>query len=149
MGNPLQGHTQSVNSDAFSPDGIDTVQAWDTPTGGQAGSALKEHTISRTLSPIHFSSSTAHALCDAQSLFVDMSNVNEHCRDLIYLQNDGWIVGPNGRLLLWVPPSYHQSFHYTPWTYLVIPRGIPELDLSKMAHGPTWYKCYTPFPNDN
>ena len=88
-------------------------------------------------------------LTDAQSLFVDMSNVNADYRDLIHLQNDGWIVGPKGKLLLWVPPSYHKLFLYTPWTHLVIPRGSPELDLSKMAHGPAWHRCYTLVSKDN
>ena len=104
------------------------------------GNALTEQTstsfLSYTLSPIHFSSSVAHALQDAWSLFNDISNVKGDCQDLVHLQDDGWIVGPNGKLLLWVPPSYHKIFLYTPWTHLVIPRGSPELDLSKMAHGP-------------
>jgi len=160
VGNPLQGHTSSVNSVAFSPDGRHivsgswdkTIQLLDAQTGGNVGNTLIEQTtnsLSSTLPPIHFSSSAAHALHDAQSLFINMSNVNGDCRDLIHLQNDGWIVGPNGKLLLWVPPSYHKLFHYTPWTQLVIPSGSPELDLSKMAHGPAWHRCYTPVPEDN
>ena len=162
VGNPLgfQGYTDSVNSVAFSPNGRHIVsgswdkaiQLWDAQTGGNVGNTLKEQTtnsLSSTLSPIHFSSSAAHALHDAQSLFINMSNVNVDYRDLIHLQNDGWIVGPNGKLLLWVPSSYHKLFFYTPWTHLVIPRGIPELDLSKMAHGPAWHRCYTPVPEDN
>ncbi|KAL4065874.1 hypothetical protein J3A83DRAFT_4059541, partial [Scleroderma citrinum] len=60
----------------------------------------------------------------------------------VHLQKDGWIVGPNGRLFLWVLPSYHSSGFYAPWNSRVFPRGIPELDLSKMAHGSTWHKCY-------
>ena len=160
VGIPCQGHTDAVLSVAFSPDGRhivsgskdNTIRFWDAQPSGQVGNALKDQTIifpSSTLPPIHFSSSTVHALYDAQSLFVDMSNVNGDCRGLIHLQSDGWIVGPIGKLLLWVPPSYHKLFHYTPWTHLVIPRGSPELDLSKMAHGPAWHRCYTPVPKDD
>ena len=96
---------------------------------------------------ICFSSSTEHALHNAQSLFPDLSDMMEDCRDLVYLPDDGWkgwIVGPNKKLLLHIPFSHPLSFHYTPWTRLVIPRGIPELDLSRMAHGSDWYKCYSP-----
>ena len=158
MGNPLQGHTDLVSSVAFSPDGshiivsggFDPIHACNTQTSGQVGNALKEQTsISMIHPPICFSSSVAHALHDAQSLFGDMSNVNGDCWDLIHLQHDGWIVGPNRKLLLWVPPSYNNMPLYTPWTHLIIPRGSPELDLSKMAHGPAWHECYTPDPKDN
>ena len=158
VGNPLQGHTDLVSSVAFSPDGshiivsggFDPIHACNTQTSGQVGNALKEQTsISMIHPPICFSSSVAHALHDAQSLFGDMSNVNGDCWDLIHLQHDGWIVGPNRKLLLWVPPSYNNMPLYTPWTHLIIPRGSPELDLSKMAHGPAWHECYTPDPKDN
>ncbi|KIM54863.1 hypothetical protein SCLCIDRAFT_1221589, partial [Scleroderma citrinum Foug A] len=105
--------------------------------------------LSSTLPLIHFSSLAVHALHNAQSLFVGISNaISRDYRDLIHLQNDGWIVGPNGRLLLWVPPSYKAPL-YTPWTHLIIPRGTLELDLSKMAHGPSWHQCYTTVPKYN
>ena len=148
---PFQGHTDEIMSVAFSPDGRhivscsmdNIIRLWDAQMGGQV-----ENSLSSTLSPIHLSSSAAHALQNAQSLFVDMSNIHRHSQDLIHLQDDGWIVGPKRQLLLWVPPSYHK-FLYTPWTHLVLPRGYPELDLSKMAHGPAWNKCYTPVPKNN
>ena len=54
MGNPLQGHTDLVNSVAFSPDGrhivsgsLDqTIQVWDAQTGGQVGNPFQGHTES-------------------------------------------------------------------------------------------------------
>ncbi|KAG1791489.1 uncharacterized protein BJ212DRAFT_1374002, partial [Suillus subaureus] len=49
-------------------------------------------------------------------------------------------MGPNHQLLFWVPPASRRPF-YTPWTSLVIPRGHPELDLSRMAHGTHWSSC--------
>ena len=159
VGNPLHGHTSFVKSVAFSPDGRhimsvsddSIIRLWNAwQIGGQVGIVIKEQTInslSSTFSPNHFSSSATHALHSAQSLFVTMSNTYWDHQNF-HLQNDGWIVSPHRQLLLWVPPSYHK-FLYTPGTHLIIPRGTPELDLSTMAHGPTWHKCYTPAPKDN
>jgi len=150
VGNPLQGHTLSVLSVAFSPDGrhivsgsLDTtIRLWNWAQTSGYEQTLSSKSV--TTSPIYFSSSVAHALQNAQSLFVDTSNLKGDWRDIVQLQADGWIVGPNGQLLLWVPPSYHLLSFYSPWTRMVIPKGIPELDLSNMVHGTAWYECYSP-----
>ena len=156
VGNSLQGHTQAVKSVSFSPDGRhivsgsydSTIRVWDAQTCVQLchppHESPTEHTMS--VSSIHFSSSSAHALQDPQGNFVDVSIIGEDCRNLVYLEDDGWIVGPNRRLLLWVPPQYKSFYFYTPWANMIIPRGGPELDLSKMVHGPTWHKCYKSVP---
>ena len=148
VGNPLQGHTSLVLSVAFSQDGRHivsgsddrTIRVWDAQTGNNAGQRTK-------FTSVKFSSSAAHALHDAQYLFVDTSEATEgDNKDLVHLQADGWIVGPKGKLLLWVPPAYHSFYFYAPCTNLVLPRGGPELDLSQMAHGLTWHQCYTSVP---
>ena len=150
VGNPLCGHTMPITSVAFSPDGRHIVSGSHDKTihilEVQTHSIMERSFQNETVKfpPIHFSSSTEHALHNAQNLFLDLSNVIKDCRDQVYLRDDGWIVGPNQKLLLWIPFSYHSSFHYTPWTQLVIPRGVPELDLSRMTHGPAWYRCYLP-----
>ncbi|KIK40272.1 hypothetical protein CY34DRAFT_87666, partial [Suillus luteus UH-Slu-Lm8-n1] len=48
--------------------------------------------------------------------------------------SDGWVMGPDRRLLFWVPPASRNPFH-NPLTAFVLPRGGPELDLSRMARG--------------
>ncbi|KAG1790743.1 uncharacterized protein BJ212DRAFT_1420209, partial [Suillus subaureus] len=54
------------------------------------------------------------------------------------LMDGSW--DPNHQLLFWVPPASRHAF-YTPWTILVIPKGYPELDLRRMAHGTQWSNC--------
>ena len=155
VGNSLEGHTHFVTV-AFSPDGRhivsgsndSTIQVSDAQTGVQLGYPLQESSTDHVMSvsTIHFTSSFAHALQDSQGSFVDVSIIDQDCRNLVRLEDDGWIVGPNRRLLLWVPPQYRSFYFYTPWTSMIIPRGSPELDLSKMVHGATWHECYTSVP---
>ena len=154
VGNIPQEHPQSlVNLGAVPPDGKHTVSSsdenvictWDEKGSSQMAS-FQEHAYFQAVSTtplIYFSSAVAHALQNPQSLFFD-TNLRGDWRDFIQLQKDGWIVGPNGKLLLWVPPSYHTKLGlYFSWTGF-IPRGIPKLDLSKMVHGTDWHECYLP-----
>ena len=156
VGNPLQGHTDQVQSISFSPDGRHIVS--DSGDGtvcqvdAQTGDLMDNNRQRTKLTTIEFlsicfSSSPTHALHHASSLFIDMSDDMEDPKGLVHLQNDGWIVGPNGKLLLWIPSSYRSMYFYAPHTNLVIPKGGPELDLSRMAHGPNWHKCYTSLPS--
>ncbi|KAI5984638.1 hypothetical protein EDD15DRAFT_2177037, partial [Pisolithus albus] len=87
-----------------------------------------------------FSSTASHALRDARGFFSDLKG---DWREFVELQEDGWIVGPRGQLLLWVPLTHHRLL-YSPWNTLVMPKGGPELDLSRMAHGRTWHRCFEP-----
>ena len=109
---------------------------------GHCASMQKAGSILVPFPSICFSSSPTHTLHDAPSLFIDVSDAKRDFHDSVHLQVDGWIVGPNGKLLLWVPPAYHSFYFYSPGTNLVLPRGGTELDLSSMAHGPTWHQCY-------
>ena len=97
-------------------------------------------------SSVCFSSTRKHALCNnVDWLFSGMESgpgsETQDARDMIRLDHDGWIIGPAGQLLFWVPPSLHGKI-YLPWNTLLIPRGGPELDLSHMVHGETWQQCY-------
>ena len=148
VGKPLQGHTSTVMSVAFSPDGehivsgsIDkTIRVWDT----QAQVQIDDDRQSMKFLPINFSILETHALQHARSLFIDFSsNVKGYGPLPIYFDSDGWVVGPNGKLLLWVPPSYHPIFVATPWTKFIIAGGLTELDLSQMKHGLAWAECYS------
>jgi hypothetical protein len=89
---------------------------------------------------ICFSSISTHTLRNTSELTEGASHV-DHSSTPFFLNHDsGWVVGPNRRLLFWVPPAFRHPF-YSPQTALVIPRIGPELDLSRMAHGQHWQKC--------
>ncbi|KAG2343552.1 WD40 repeat-like protein [Suillus weaverae] len=165
---PLRGHTSPVRSVSFSQNGTriiscsldGTVRVWyaaigkslqdhaeeDCSTSSLHGSYITHPTAAIPTSNttnddfISFSSNSAHALCDTAELLADTPH-DDRRSTFAFLGDDGWMMGPNRRLLFWVPPSSRKPF-YNPWTAFVIPRGGPELDLSRMAHGTRWQHCY-------
>ncbi|KAG1791036.1 uncharacterized protein HD556DRAFT_662413 [Suillus plorans] len=168
LGEPLQGHTAMVLSVSFSPDGTriasgssdNTVRVWSavkvqpSPESGEpdpSASSLHQSTAPPTQESrfmptntcndrlISFSSNLEHALPDPADLLEPTSHCDSNSTS-VSLQADGWMMGPNHRLLFWVPPASRHGLH-TPWTVFVIPRGYPELDLSRMAHGTRWSSC--------
>jgi WD40 repeat protein len=166
VGEPLRGHTHHVTSVSFSPDSTrivtgsydKTVRLWhavmrqplsqcavsdsstfshEHPTT-EATTTIKSNTWNNHF--VSFSSNSTHALCDTPELMEGASH-DDHSSTPFFLNSDsGWVVGPKNRLLFWVPPASRHPF-YSPATALVIPRGGPELDLSRMAHGQHWHKC--------
>jgi hypothetical protein len=89
---------------------------------------------------IRFSSNPNHALRNISQLMEGASHDGRSPTPFLLNRDSGWMVGPNDRLLFWVPPASRNPF-YNPATTLVISTRCPELDLSPMAHGQHWQKC--------
>jgi hypothetical protein len=61
---------------------------------------------------------------------------------------DGWLVGPNDELLLWIPPDLRLL--WWPRTLMTIPSlSYTDLDLSNFKHGPNWMECQFSLPPSN
>ncbi|KAG6329442.1 hypothetical protein ID866_9647 [Astraeus odoratus] len=123
------------------------IRVWNVSGNGEHDlSTVHEHSYchdidsSPVVPSIYFSSNSSHALCNTSDLFDGINIGCQDYRDLIGCDAHGWIVGPRGRLLFWVPGYFHGKLH-TPRNRLVIPKGL-ELDLSQMVHGNKWGKCY-------
>jgi hypothetical protein len=55
---------------------------------------------------------------------------------------EGWIVSPEGCLLLWIPIAlYPATYGALAGNTLVIPNSALQIDLSCFAHGSSWDKC--------
>ncbi|KIO05568.1 hypothetical protein M404DRAFT_999713 [Pisolithus tinctorius Marx 270] len=90
---------------------------------------------------------SSHALHDAGQLLDCLQDAHADRDEPVKLHNDGWLKGPNGRLLLWIPASLRVPF-YSMWNTAVIPIGCcVELDLSQMVHGTKWHQCFRSIEN--
>ncbi|KAG2066622.1 hypothetical protein BDR04DRAFT_1160067 [Suillus decipiens] len=137
LGTPLQGHTEAVYSVTFSPDGKrivsgsfdKTIRVWNLDF-------LDEHRplISETPT-ICFSPDPTHALCSPVSFLRDSPTPASFVPN-----EEGWVEGPEGHLLLRIPVGFHQPV-YIPGDTLVIPSDTLQLDLSHFVHGTSWSKC--------
>ncbi|KAM6492822.1 hypothetical protein JOM56_010956 [Amanita muscaria] len=138
VGCPLKGHTGFVTSVVFSLNGKlavssscdGKIRVWDTC-----------HDL-KTLNYVKFSSSAKHSLCNTEDLFRGAPYLDEEeWREHVKLNDDGWIVGPQDQLLLWIPIQLRSLLH-TPGTVSMLPEGTIDLDLSVMAHGKKWINCF-------
>ncbi|KAG1827592.1 WD40-repeat-containing domain protein [Suillus subaureus] len=142
---PLQGHTGYVNTVAISSDGNrivsgsddQTVRVWDMKTGEGVGAPFRGHT-GRVLS-VAISPDGKHIVSGSEDKTIrvwdDSSNPVS-----VTVNEDGWAVSPEGRLLLWISPILH-PLTYVPGNTLVIPNHASQFDLRYLAHGTSWHMC--------
>lgn len=70
---------------------------------------------------------------DSRSWFNDTSSPD----------NLGWLKGPNGELLLWIPPTHRKSL-LRPSNIVTDAPGFTKLDFSRFVAGESWAECYQP-----
>ncbi|KJA17635.1 hypothetical protein HYPSUDRAFT_205985 [Hypholoma sublateritium FD-334 SS-4] len=134
---PLRGHTDVFVSIAFSADGQDLVSSSRDKTARTWDVTVRP---TLTVAPeINFSLKPCHALQNAGTLFQNPDDVGDW-RDAVEVRQDGWIVGPQGRLILHVP-TMHLPGIIRLRTKRFILVDATELDLSSFAHGPSWQAC--------
>ena len=61
-----------------------------------------------------------------------------------FKMRDGWILGPNDELLLWVPSSNRTGLVHPPWYCWQIGAHITELDFRNFKCGTEWAQCHEP-----
>ncbi len=116
VASPFRGHSDSVRSVAFSPDGHHIVSGSDDLTIRM------------------WSAMTGQTETTGQVDFTNQSKIN----------NEGWICGSNDELLMWIPPSHRAGLHRPGniWVSgLVSGEHETCLDLSTFVHGRSWNTC--------
>ncbi|KAG6327757.1 hypothetical protein ID866_11332 [Astraeus odoratus] len=137
-------HSGYVTSVAFSPvnrrivlsGASSTVHIWDIESGSLVCDPLEGHLD--TVSVVAFSPGGEYIASGSHD-----GTISVWSSEIIsqVLWDDGWIVGPEARLLLWIPMMYRDRLWF-PRNTMVFPRGYVELDMSEMAHGGSWQECY-------
>jgi WD40 repeat protein len=151
---PFIGHTKWVLSVTFSPDGChfvsgsadQTVRVWNISTGGVTAAGLfTRHTDSAELaafssdgqfiilSELFFNSHVALTGKTVTTRFVDFT-------DHSIINEEGWICGGNGELLIWIP-LIHRAHLHRPSNVWVSGQHETRMDLSMFVHGSSWTTC--------
>ncbi|KAI0337299.1 WD40 repeat-like protein [Trametopsis cervina] len=165
IGGPLRGHTDFINCVAFSPDGATilsgsddrTVRLWRLPavdpmfpdyllphelslpfTSRQGrGSVFDNAHDDSTQSSIRISAISATSNNEfstgISATMRDILNTDSSILD----DESGYMLGPEGELLFWVPPDYRTGVCRTSTQWVAGPRSL-RLDLSRFAHGERW-----------
>ncbi|KIM21690.1 hypothetical protein M408DRAFT_29334 [Serendipita vermifera MAFF 305830] len=80
-------------------------------------------------------------LASRPSLINIQSNGGSTITDTFTVKQDGWILGPQSELLLWVPPTLRKGL-YGPRSTLVIGRCVKTpINFEYFVHGDEWTRC--------
>ena len=60
--------------------------------------------------------------------------------DRSLINDDGWICGSKGELLMWIPPIHREHLH-RPSNIWVAGKYETRIDLSTFVHGRSWATC--------
>lgn len=114
---PVKGHVSSVRSIRFSPDGRHIAS-------GSEDGTIRIWDIENAVAP----SATAE--------------VGTH-RNWT-LSEEGWVLGQDGELLLWIPPDMRASLWYPRNTAFMSSRFVMKLHFTERGMGRNWQEYFDP-----
>jgi WD40 repeat protein len=150
---PFSGHTGWVSSVAFSPDSQyivssshdGTIRLWNAVTGGTAAGLFIERidsVISMAFSPAGqqiVSGSVDRTIRASNDTIGKTGTKNDvDLTDHFMMNDEGWICGGNGGLLMWIPSVHREYFCRTIW---ISGKRRTILNLSDFVHGRSWATC--------
>ena len=159
----LEGHTRQVHSVAYSSDSRllasgsadNTVRLWDSVTGACLSQIYRHGyrpiPLSILFTPDCRFIAAGHGdntICfwDVDRILAiedTLNNLNPIEALAIIGLTDGWLVGPSGELLLWVPYDYQTYLQVPVCTTLIARhRVVITADASGLHAGEDWIKCW-------
>jgi WD40 repeat protein len=140
---------------AFSPDGRhvasgsrdQTIRVWNAVTGETVAGPFAGHT--GFVKSVAFSPDGQHVVSCSYDRTIRVSNVTigktETTNDVDFtdrsmINDEGWIYGSKGELLMWIP-SVHRDYLHRPSTIWVSGERGTILNLSNFVHGRSWTTC--------
>lgn len=131
VGRPLDGHSDSVQTVTFSPDGSTlgsgaqdgTIRFWRCSVRGPEDKSRLP---------------SSRSLTDQSSLPIPqrLPSLNLPPREALRLKDNGWIVGPNDELILWLPLGLRVKMPFSEWA------GIDNIDFTTFKCGAEWADCW-------
>jgi len=160
IGQPIEGCDDHIWSITFSPDGKqiaassgnNTIQLWNVETGVSIGQPMEGD--GNNIFPIDLLPDGKKFVPDSQPNIIEISQVTPgdskpalqypvHLFPLPpspFQLDDGWILGPNDELILWVPPAYRASLEH-PHCHIVGNPNITQIDFQHFKCGTEWAQC--------
>ena len=150
---PFTGHRDWVTSVAFSPNGRHivsgsydrTIRVWNAMTGETAAGPFTGHTDPvRSVAP-----DGRHIVSGSDDQTIRMSRVTiaktETTNDVDFtdhfeINDEGWICGRKGELLMWIPSVHREYLHRRSTIWISGKRGT-SLNVSNFVHGCSWVTC--------
>ncbi|KAL5512561.1 hypothetical protein ACEPAG_3214 [Sanghuangporus baumii] len=175
LSDPFEGHEDEVNSVSFSPDGRyiasgsddKTICIWDVDSGQLVLGPLKGHTD--WVYSVEFSPSGNYLASGSKDGTIRMWEVNREAfisgnkhrdvgsldrisrkEDIISewtLSEDGWVLGPGGELLTWIPEDMRFTLCWARNTVVIGQGFSTRLDLASSTLDEDWWKGF-PLPDE-
>ncbi|KIM19886.1 hypothetical protein M408DRAFT_172127 [Serendipita vermifera MAFF 305830] len=153
---PLYGHEGQITSIAFSPNGKhvvsgsydNAIRIWNAATDTFFSASQAAHSkcgTSRLNGPEEEHSSLINVPSASQPHLMIIQPQNQsRIIDGFHIEKNGWILGPQSELLLWVPPTLRTGL-YRSRNALIIGACIKtEIDFELFVHGDEWTRCGEP-----
>ncbi|CCO36384.1 Vegetative incompatibility protein HET-E-1 [Rhizoctonia solani AG-1 IB] len=130
---PLKGHTSEVTDVQFSPDGSHIV------------SCSRDRTIRFwDVSRIEVKLQQRAAMGVDHGEDASARPHGENMSDWWSLDNDGWLLDPYDRRLLWVPSDLRTYLALPPASLLITDQGSFQIGTDGWKYGDVWADCYCP-----